>query len=106
MNLAATVTMVLMLRAALGLVIVVSGVQAGLALHRIQGRGPGRAHDGRALRTASTESPGARLGALPEVAVVTYVSKEQALADFKAARSGRARPTSATSTRGFNPFPA
>ncbi len=43
MSLAATVTMVMMLLLLSSLVIVLSGMQAGLSFVEIQGRGPGRA---------------------------------------------------------------
>ena len=92
MNIAATVTMVLMLILLSTLVILISGVEAGLAFIESKVEVRAELHDG--LRAESVSEFQQRLGALPEVASTTYVSKEQALADFQAARAeqGRQRP--------------
>jgi cell division transport system permease protein len=103
MSLAATVTMVLMLVLLASLVIVLSGMQAGLQF--IESRVEVRAelHDGvLPERVAELE---ARLGALAEVASVSFLSKEDALADFRVQRA-EAGEADLTYELGFNPFPA
>ncbi len=86
MNIAATVTMTLMLVLLSALVILISGVEAGLAFIESKVEVRAELHDG--LRTESVAEFQLRLEALPEVASTRYVSKEQALADFQAARAG------------------
>jgi cell division transport system permease protein len=84
MNLAATVTMILMLVLLATLTIVISGMEAGLSF--IESKVEVRAEllDGVPQeRVAALEQS---LAALPEVRGTRYISKEQALADFKAAR--------------------
>jgi cell division transport system permease protein len=105
MNIAATVTMVLMLILLSTLVILVSGVEAGLRFIETKVEVRAELHDG--LRTESVTDLQTRLEALPEVASTTYVSKEQALADFIAAREERGETDiSGLYGEGFNPFPA
>lgn len=103
MSLAATVTMVLMLVLLSSLVIVLSGMQAGL--HFIESRVEVRAE----LRDGVPEDRVAalklRLEGLSEVASVTYVSKEEALADFREQRAAAGEPD-LTYELNFNPFPA
>jgi cell division transport system permease protein len=103
MSLAATITMVLMLLLLAGLVIMLSGLQAGIQfveqkVEVIAYLNDGVASDRVAELKASVES-------LPEVAEVTYVSKEEALADFRRqlAAQGKQDLTTVTST---NPIPA
>src|SRR3990170_794263 len=85
MNIAATVTMVLMLILLSTLVIIISGVEAGLAFIESKVEVRAELHDG--LREESIFEFQQRLDALTEVAATTFVSKEQALAEFKAARA-------------------
>lgn len=103
MSLAATVTMVLMLVLLSSLVIVLSGMQAGLRF--IESRVEVRAE----LRDGVPEDRVAalklRLEGLSEVASVTYVSKEEALADFREQRAAAGEPD-LTYELNFNPFPA
>lgn len=103
MSLAALVTMVLMLVLLASLVIVLSGMQAGLRF--VESRVEVRAEllDGvPADRVVSLRS---RLEALPEVDSVSYLSKEQALSDFRAQRA-EAGEQDLTYELDFNPFPA
>jgi cell division transport system permease protein len=104
MNVAATVTMVLMLVLLSALVILVSGLDAGLAYIESKVEVRAELHDG--LRTESVEEFQARLAALPEVASVVYVSKEAALAQFQAARAEQGQEDLSDLYRDFNPFPA
>jgi cell division transport system permease protein len=104
MNIAATVTMVLMLILLSTLVILVSGVEAGLAFIESKVEVRAELHDG--LREDSVTDFRSRLEGLSEVGSVTYVSKEDALADFLAARAAQGQ-TDLTNVYGdFNPFPA
>jgi len=104
MNIAATVTMVLMLILLSTLVILISGVEAGLAFIESKVEVRAELHDG--LRAESVSEFQQRLGALPEVASTTYVSKEQALADFQAARAEQGQADLSDLYTDFNPFPA
>jgi cell division transport system permease protein len=105
MNMAATVTMVLMLLLLSALIILVSGVEAGLRFIESKVEVRAELHEGVLdERVSDLES---RLGALPEVASVVLVSKEQALADFNAARAARGEvDLTAIYGEDFNPFPA
>jgi cell division transport system permease protein len=105
MNMAATVTMVLMLLLLSALIILVSGVEAGLRFIESKVEVRAELHEGVLdERVSDLES---RLGALPEVASVVLVSKEQALADFNAARAARGDvDLTAIYGEDFNPFPA
>jgi cell division transport system permease protein len=104
MNVAATVTMVLMLILLSTLVILVSGIEAGLAFIEAKVEVRAELHDG--LRVESVTAFEQRLDALPEVASTTYVSKEQALADFQAARAAQGQEDLSDLYSDFNPFPA
>jgi cell division transport system permease protein len=103
MSLAASVTMVLMLVLLASLVIVLSGMQAGLTF--IESKVEVRAELLDGLPGDRVTSLRSRLAALPEVAEVTYVSKERALAEFRAQRMA-AGEQDLTYELGFNPFPA
>jgi len=104
MNIAATVTMVLMLVLLSTLVIIISGVEAGLAFIESKVEIRAELHDG--LRTESISEFQLRLDTLPEVASTSYVSKEQALADFQAARAEQGQEDLSDLYTDFNPFPA
>jgi cell division transport system permease protein len=96
--------MVLMLILLAALVILISGVEAGLAYIESKVEVRAELHDG--LRAESVSQFQARLAELPEVASITYVSKEQALADFQAARAEQGQEDLSDLYRDFNPFPA
>ncbi|MFN8519191.1 MAG: permease-like cell division protein FtsX [Chloroflexota bacterium] len=102
MSLAATVTMVMMLVLLASLVIVLSGVQAGVSY--IESKVEIRAELAEGVVQERVDTLTAQLQALPEVGSVTYVSKDEALADFQRQRveSGQDPITGYTS----NPFPA
>ncbi|MEZ4597778.1 MAG: permease-like cell division protein FtsX [Chloroflexota bacterium] len=102
MSLAATVTMVMMLVLLASLVIVLSGMQAGVSY--IESKVEIRAELAEGVVQERVDALTAQLQALPEVASVTYVSKDEALADFQRQRleAGQDPLTGYTS----NPFPA
>jgi cell division transport system permease protein len=103
MNLAATVTMILMLVLLATLTIVISGMEAGLTF--IESKVEVRAEllDGvPAERVAALQR---ELEERPDVASTSYISKEDARAEFSAARSA-AGQEDLTSYLSFNPFPA
>ena len=105
MNIAATITMTLMLILLSTLVIIISGVEAGLAF--IESRVEVRAELYAGLRDEAVEDLRVRLEALDEVGEATYVSKEQALANFVAARIAAGQEDlSSIYGEDFNPFPA
>ena len=104
MNIAATVTMTLMLILLSTLVIIISGVEAGLAFIESKVEVRAELHDG--LRQEPVLDLGIRLEALDEVATTTYISKEQALADFQAARREANQEDLTDLYADFNPFPA
>ena len=104
MNIAATVTMILMLILLSTLVILISGVEAGLSF--IESKVQVRAELLDGLREESSRDLQNRLAGLAEVASVTYVSKEQALADFQAARAAAGQEDLSSLYRDYNPFPA
>ena len=101
MSLAATVTMVMMLLLLSSLVIVLSGMQAGLSFVESKVEVRVELADGAAQDKVDTLS--AQLRALPEVSDVIYVSKEQALADFTQQRIADGQPDLTDYIR--NPFP-
>ena len=84
MSLAATVTMVLMLVLLAALVIVISGIEAGLSFVESKVEVRAELHDG--LQVERVQEFQERLAGLPEVSSVSYVSKEEALANFHQAR--------------------
>jgi cell division transport system permease protein len=103
MNIAATVTMVLMLILLSALVILISGVEAGLEY--IESRVEVRAelHDG--LAQERIDDLQARVADLSDVASVTFTSKQQALDEFIADQEAKGLDTSVY--RGLNnPLPA
>ena len=103
MSLAATVTMVLMLVLLSSLVIVLAGMQAGLSF--IESKVEVRAELATGIPQDRVDQLQAQLIALPEVSTVTYVSKEQALEEFRAQRRA-AGEADLTEYAGYNPFPA
>ncbi len=103
MNIAATVTMILMLLMLAALVILISGVQSGLSYVESRVEVRAELHDG-LLEDRITELQ-ARVEALDEVAFVTYTSKEEALATFIADREAEGQDTSVY-TGLNNPLPA
>jgi len=102
MSLAATVTMVMMLVLLASLLIVLSGLQAGVSF--VESKVEIRAELAEGVLQERVDTLTAQLQALPEVGSVTYVSKEEALADFQRQRveSGQDPITGYAS----NPFPA
>ncbi len=103
MNIAATVTMVLMLLMLAALVILIAGVESGLEYVESKVEVTAELHDGvLEERIADLQT---RVAALPEVASVTYTSKEEALAAFIAAREAEGQDTSVY-TGLNNPLPA
>ncbi len=102
MSLAATVTMVMMLVLLASLVIVLSGMQAGVSF--IESKVEIRAELAEGVVQERVDTLTAQLQALPEVASVSYVSKDEALAEFQQQRidAGEAPITGYTT----NPFPA
>jgi len=104
MNVAATVTMVLMLLLLSALIILVSGVEAGLSFIESKVEVRAELHEG--VLQERVDDLEARLAALPEVATVVYISKEQAKVDFNAARAERGEQDLSDIYADFNPFPA
>jgi cell division transport system permease protein len=105
MNVAATVTMVLMLLLLSALIILVSGVEAGLRFIESKVEVRAELHEG--VLPERVDDLEARLAALEEVAAVVYVSKEEALEDFNAARAAAGeQDLSSLYGEDFNPFPA
>lgn len=103
MTLAASVTMVLMLVLLSSLVIVISGMEAGLAF--IESKVEVRAELNDGVTSDRVNNLTAQLVALPEVSDVTYISKDQALQEFRDQRAA-AGEEDLTQYVGFNPFPA
>ena len=104
MTFAATFTMILMLILLSALVIVINGVEAGLEY--VESRVEVRAE----LHTGHTDE---RIAAFaqqmldrPDVATVTYVSKEEALERFTADRAEQGDTDITAAYAGFNPFNA
>ncbi len=103
MSLAAVVTMVLMLVLLSSLVIVLSGMDAGLSF--IESKVEIRAELNDGVSQNTVDSLSSQLTALPEVAGVSYISKDEALAEFRQQRQ-QAGEEDLTQYVGFNPFPA
>ena len=101
MSLAATVTMVMMLLLLSSLVIVLSGMQAGLSF--VESKVQVRVELAEGVAQDRVDMLTAQLLALPEVSDVVYVSKEQALADFTQQRIADGQPDLTDYIR--NPFP-
>lgn len=87
MNIAATVTMVLMLILLSALLIVITGVEAGLEY--IESRVEVRAELHPALRQERLDEFQAQVAQLDQVASVTFTSEEEALEDFLADYAAR-----------------
>jgi cell division transport system permease protein len=102
MSLAATVTMVMMLVLLSSLVIVLAGMQAGVSY--VESKVDIRAELAEGVPQERVDALTIQLQALPEVASVTYVSKEQALEDFNRQRAEAGEQD----LSGYitNPFPA
>jgi cell division transport system permease protein len=103
MSLAATVTMVLMLALMASLVIVLSGMQAGLRFIEEKVEIQAFLNDG--VSQDQVSALRAEVAALPEVASVTYTSKEDALEEFRAQLAAEGRED-LTEITGTNPIPA
>ncbi|MEA2622593.1 MAG: cell division transport system permease protein [Chloroflexota bacterium] len=103
MTLAASTTMVLMLVLLSSLVIVISGMEAGLAF--IESKVEIRAELNEGVTSDRVDALTAQLNLLPEVSGVTFISKEQALQEFRDQRAA-AGEEDLTQYVGFNPFPA
>jgi cell division transport system permease protein len=103
MSLAATVTMVFMLMLLAGLMLVLSGLEAGLQFVESKVEVQAFLSDGvSAARIADLQ---AQVAALPEVAAVTYTTKDEALAQWRTEQAAQGRPDLTTIT-GTNPIPA
>ncbi len=103
MSLAATVTMVLMLLLLAGLLIVLSGLQAGLSFVEQKVDVQAYLYDG--VPQDRVKALIGQVQALPEVSAVTYTTKDQALADWQATLRGRGQQDF-TAVTGTNPIPA
>ncbi len=101
MSLAATVTMVMMLVLLSSLVIVLSGMQAGLSF--VESKVEVRAELAEGVAQDRVDALTAQLRALPEVSDVIYVSKEQALLEFTQQRIADGQPDLTNYIT--NPFP-
>ena len=102
MNIAATVTMILMLLMLAALVIIISGVQSGLSYVESKVEVRAELHDGlQQERVAQFEE---RLAGMSEVATVSYVSKEEALAKFREDRASQGQEDITNLYTEFNPF--
>jgi cell division transport system permease protein len=85
MNIAATVTMVLMLVLLSALVIVLTGVQSGLEFIESRVEVRAEVHDG--VRDETRQEFQARIEANPLVSTVAFTTKDEALQDFLADRA-------------------
>lgn len=103
MSIAATITMVLMLTLLSGLLIVLSGLQAGLQFIEQKVEIVALLNDG--VRPALLDQLQADVRALPEVASVEYTSKEAALEEFRATQTALGKDD-LTRFTGTNPIPA
>ena len=103
MTLAATVTMVLMLVMLAGLLVVLSGLQAGLQFVENKVEIQANLYDGvTPARVAALQDEVSRL---PEVASVTYSSKDETLAEFREQQRAMGKEDLTVYT-GKNPIPA
>jgi cell division transport system permease protein len=100
---AATITMVLMLLLLAGLVIILSGLQAGLQF--IEQKVEVQAEISEGVTPDRVAALQTRLAALPEVAAVTHTTKEQALEEFRQRLRAEGQPD-LTPVTGTNPLPA
>ena len=103
MSLAATVTMILMLLLLAGLVIILSGLSAGLQFIEQKVEVQALINDG--VSQERIDALKTRLEGLPEVATVTYTNKTQALEEFRADLAAQGKED-LTRVTGTNPIPA
>jgi cell division transport system permease protein len=103
MSLAATVTMTLMLVLMAGLLLVLSGLQAGLQFVEQKVEIVAYLNDG--VAAERVQALQAEVESLPEVAAVAYVSKDAALADYREKLREQGRED-LFDVVGFNPLPA
>src|SRR5688572_31859771 len=103
MNLAATVTMILMLVLLAILTIVISGMEAGLTF--IESKVELRAELLNGVPPDRVSALQRELETRPDVASTTYISQEQARAEFNAAREAAGQESLSDAYIG-NPFPA
>ena len=103
MSLAATATMVLMLLLLAGLLIVVTGLNAGLDYFESKVEVTAFVRDG--ASQARVDEVMAEVKALPEVAGVAFVSKDEAILRFRAYNEARGQ-TDLTDVLPWNPLPA
>jgi cell division transport system permease protein len=103
MSIAATITMMLMLLLLAGLVIGLSGLQAGLRF--IEQKVEVQAFIADGTPTDRVDALAAQVSAKPEVASVTYIDKEAALAEWREQLREQGR-TDYTTATGINPIPA
>ncbi len=102
MNIAATVTMVLMLLMLAALVILINGVESGLEYVESKVEVRAELHDGlQAERVLAFQD---QLAGMSEVAAITYVSKEDALAKFREDRIAKGQEDITNLYTEFNPF--
>ncbi|MEA2025359.1 MAG: permease-like cell division protein FtsX [Chloroflexota bacterium] len=102
MNIAATVTMVLMLVMLSALVIIINGVESGLSYVESKVEVRAELHDG-LLEERVLEFQD-RLAGMSTVATINYVSKEDALANFQAKRADQGQQDITGLYTEFNPF--
>jgi len=103
MSLAATATMVLMLLLLAGLLIVVTGLNAGLEYFESKVEVTAFVRDGASAERLTEVMDKAR--AMPEVASVTFISKDEAVARFREYNEARGQ-TDLTDVLPWNPLPA
>jgi cell division transport system permease protein len=103
MSFAAAATMAMMLLLLAGLVIVLTVMQLGAVY--IEGKVEVRAQLSDGVSQQRVDALTAQLRSLPEVASVGYISKEQALEEFRLQRA-QAQEDDLSQYVGFNPFPA
>ena len=103
MSIAATITMMLMLLLLAGLVIGLSGLQAGLRF--VEQKVEIQAFIADGTPKDRIDALAAQVGAQPEVASVTYVDKETALTEWREQLREQGR-TDYTTATGTNPIPA
>jgi cell division transport system permease protein len=103
MSVAATATMVLMLLLLAGLLIVVTGLNAGLEYFESKVEVTAFVRDG--ATDARVGEVLAKVESMPQVATVTYVSKDEAIARFRAYNEARGQ-ADLTDVLPWNPLPA
>ncbi len=103
MSLAAIVTMVLMLLLLAGLVIVLSGLQAGLTF--VEQKVDVQAYLNDGVPQDRVQGLMDQVQALPEVAAVSYKSKDEALREWQQQLAARGQQD-LTAVTGTNPIPA